>query len=99
MAKKWPKNEYNFFWKNQSRYLCLGFQGQEPVDLKITCPEQSIVLGYSTTPLPLTTATATVTATTAVRTTTNKSEESDSRFAADSGDKKTSGGITQLQSS
>ena len=77
-----------FIWKSQPWYLCSGFQGEEPVDLKITCPNQSNVPGYSTTLLPLTTVTATVTAAATATTTTIKS---DSGSAADLGDEKTLG--------
>ena len=72
-----------FIWKSHLWYVSLGFQDRELVDLKITCPNQSNVPGYSTTPLPLTTVTATVTATTVATTTTNASEGSDPRSTAD----------------
>ena len=96
-----------FTLKSQPWYLVLGFQVEEPVDLKITCPDQSTVPGYSTTLLPFTTVPApvarTVTVTikskgsdlgfarTAVTTTTIKSEESNSGLATDLGDEKSSG--------
>ena len=69
-----------FIFGKVSPVSFLGFRGEEPVDLKITCPEQSTVPGYSKTPLPLTTVTTTGTATT-VTTTTIKSEELDSGAA------------------
>ena len=80
-----------FIWKNQVWHLCLGFQGEEPVDLKITCPDQSTVPGYSTTPAS-STVSATVTPTTAT-TTTTKSEGSNSGLATDLGDEKALGEI------
>ena len=67
----------NFIWKSHPRYLYLGFQGEEAVQLKITCPDQSNVSGYSTTLPPSRTVTAIVTATT----TTVVSEGSDSGLA------------------
>ena len=69
-----------FIWKNQAWHLCLGFQGEKPIDLKITCPDQSTVPGYSTTPPP-STVSATVIATTAETTMTTKSQGSDSEIA------------------
>ena len=89
IVQKLTINMNTFFtWKSQPWYLRLGFQGEEPVDLKIACPDQSAVPGYSTVPLPVTTVTATVTRTVAV---TIKSEGSDLGFASDTGDEKSSG--------
>ena len=78
----------DFIWKSHLWYLCLGFQDEEPVDLKITCPDQSTVPGYSTTLLPPRTATATITS----RTTTVKSAGSNTGVGADLGDEKALGG-------
>ena len=82
-----------FIWKS----LFLGFQGEEPVDLKITCPDQLALPGYSTIPLPSTTATSAITTSTInsegseSRFATSTVTTTDSGFAADLGDEKASG--------